>query len=228
MKKQKQDCDLKSCMYCQLCIPEWLPAINANRQMVHIKKGELLFKEDEIMRGIYFLYSGIVKVHKQWGQKELIVRFAKKGDIVGQRGLGADTIYPVSGTSLEAVTACFIPLDFFMASLKINYDFMHWLMLFFAEELKQSERKMRNLAHMSVKGRIAQALLLLQNKFGVKPDGHIDILLSRQDLASYAGTTYETVFRMMSDLAEQGILKVDGKKITVLNQHALEVLTRDE
>jgi CRP-like cAMP-binding protein len=228
MKKQKQDCDLKSCMYCQLCIPEWLPAVGANRQIVNIKKGELLFKEGDNMTGIYFVNSGTVKVHKQWGQKELIVRFAKNGDIVGHRGLGADTIYPVSGTALENVTTCFIPLDFFMSSLKINYDFMERLMLFFAEELKLSERKMRNLAHMSVKGRVANSLLLLKNKFGITPEGYIDILLSRQDLASYAGTTYETVFRIMSDLAEQNILQVDGKKITVVNQQALEELTRDE
>ena len=120
-------------MYCQLCIPEWLPAISDIRQMVSIKKGEILFKEGEEMTGMYFVHSGVVKVHKQWGQKELIVRFAKKGDIVGHRGLGADTIYPVSGTALENISACFIPLDFFLSSLKINYDFMHWLMLFFAE-----------------------------------------------------------------------------------------------
>lgn len=228
MKKQKQECDLKSCMYCQLCIPEWLPAIDVNRKIVTIKKGELLFKEGDMMTGIYFVNNGTVKVHKQWGQKELIVRFAKNGDIVGHRGLGDDNIYPVSGTALENVTACFIPLDFFMSSLKINYDFMQRLMLFFAEELKQSERKMRNLAHMSVKGRVANALLLLKNKFGVKPDGYINILLSRQDLASYAGTTYETVFRIMSDLAEQQLLKVDSKKITILNQEALEGFTKDE
>lgn len=227
MKKQKRDCDLKSCMYCRLCIPEWLPAIGANRKIANFKKGELLFKEGETMTGIYFVNNGTVKVHKQWGQKELIVRFVKNGDIVGHRGLGDDTIYPVSGTALENVTACFIPLDFFMSSLKINYDFMQRLMLFFAEELKQSERKMRNLAHMSVKGRIAQALLTLKNKFGIKEDGNIDILLSRQDFASYTGTTYETVFRIMADLAEQNILSVDGKKITILDERALELLTND-
>lgn len=228
MKKEKQVCDLKSCMYCKLCVPEWLPAIDVNRKMVSIKKGEILFKEGEVMTGIYFVYSGIVKVHKQWGQKELIVRFAKKGDIVGHRGLGADTIYPVSGIALENVTACYIPLDFFMSSLKVNYEFIIQLMLFFAEELKQSERKMRNLAHMNVKGRVAQALLTLKNKFGTKADGHIDILLSRQDLASYTGATYETVFRIMTDLADQKILLVDGKKITVLNEAALKVLTNNE
>ena len=228
MKKGKHLCDLKSCMYCKLCLPEWLPAIDANRKMVSIKKGEVLFKEGEVMNGIYFVYTGVVKVHKQWGQKELIVRFAKQGDIVGHRGLGTDPVYPVSGTALVNVTACFIPLDFFMSSLKVNYDFLYQLMLFFAEELKQSERKMRNLAHMTVKGRVAQALITLKSKFGTAADGYIDIVLSRQDLASYTGTTYETVFRIMSELADQNILATEGKKITILNDTALQLLTTDE
>jgi CRP/FNR family transcriptional regulator len=104
---------------------------------------------------------------------------------------------------------------------------MHWLMLF-CRRTKTSERKMRNLAHMPVKGRIAKALITLKNKFGTTTDGFIDILLSRQDLASYAGTTYETVFRIITDLADQNILAVDGKKITVLNDAALQLLTNDE
>ena len=115
-----------------------------------------------------------------------------------------------------------------MSSLKVNDDFIIALMLFFAEELKQSERKMRNLAHMNVKGRVAQALLTLKNKFGTKADGHIDILLSRQDLASYTGTTYETLFRIITDFTNQKILFVEGKKITVLNEAALKVLTNNE
>ena len=224
----KQSCDLKTCMFCRLCVPEWIPVINNHRKIMTLKKGDLLFEEGEIMTGIYFVYNGVVKVHKKWGPKELIIRFGRKGDIVGHRGLGNDIFYPVSATALEDSVACFIPLDIFMSSLKINYEFLYRLMLFFAEELKLSEQKMRNLAHMTVRGRVAQALISLKNKFGTKPDGHIDILLSRQDLASYAGTTYETVFRVMADLTAQNILKVKGKKISILNETNLHLLTINE
>jgi CRP-like cAMP-binding protein len=180
------------------------------------------------MSGIYFVFSGTVKVHKQWGKdKELILRFAKKGDIFGHRGLGKEAIYPISATALENCTVCFLPLDFFLSSLKVNQEFMYQLMLFFAEELKLSESKMRNLAHMPVKGRIAQALLYLHEKFGVSEEGHIDILLSRQDMASYAGTTYETVFRVISEFIENELLEVEGKKITIRNADGLKKLTSD-
>ena len=222
MKKTKQPCDLKSCMFCKCCLPAWLPAIDANRQVFQVKKGERLFSEGEVMLGIYFVYQGTVKVHKQWGsEKELIVRFAKKGDILGHRGLGKDNIYPISATALDAVTVCYIPLDFFLSSLKVNDDLIMQLLFFFAEELKLSEQKMRNLAHMPVKGRLAQALLSLKEKFGLAEEGYINILLSRQDLAAYSGTTYETVFRILAELNEQKIISVDGKKISILDSAAL-------
>lgn len=229
MAKQKDGCDLSTCLMCRLCIREWQPAIGAQRKNLHFKKGELLFREGKEVTGMYFVYSGTVKVHKHWGkEKELIVRFARKGDIVGHRGLGGDSLYPVSGTALEPVTACFIGLDFFYSTLKVNHEFIQQLMLFYAQELKESERNMRNLAHMPVKGRVANALLQLQQKFGTSPGGFINILLSRQDIASYAGTTYETVFRIMTELAQEGALRADGKHITLLDAKKLQLLTRVE
>lgn len=218
MKLPKKTCDLKSCFFCKLSLKEWLPAIDANRKMQQFKKGELLFTEGEEVKGMYFIHSGVAKVHKKWGEdKELIVRFAKKGDIIGHRGLGNDTHYPVSGTAIEPVTVCFIDLDFFKTSLKVNHDLTYQLMLFFAEELQESEKKMRNMAHMPVKGRVANALLKLKDKFGETEDGFVAITITKQDIASYAGTTYETVFRIINELLEDNAIKVAGKNFGILN-----------
>jgi CRP-like cAMP-binding protein len=226
MKKGAEQYEVEHCFMSRHCLKEWLPAIEANRKILHLKKGELLFKEGEEVKGMYFVYSGLLKVHKHWGDdKELIVRFAKQGDIVGHRGLGADTVYPVSATALKKSDICFVNLDFFNATLKVNHEFLYILMMFFAEELKISERRMRNLAHMSVKGRVAQALLVLQSKFGTTEAGEINVSLARQDLASYVGTTYETLFRVMTELTEENIIQVDGKQVLVLDKERLEFLT---
>src|SRR4051812_32539331 len=115
MKKNKNNCDLASCSFCKGCLKEWLPAVDSNRQTFDFKKGELIFAEGEQVTGVYFLLSGKAKVHKKWGDdKELVVRFAAAGDILGHRGLGKETVYPVSATALEPVSACFIHLDFFI------------------------------------------------------------------------------------------------------------------
>ena len=229
MKKNKIACDLKSCFLCRQCSKEWLPALDAHRQSFHVQKGELLFKEGETMTGIWFIYKGSFKVHKQWGnEKELIVRVARHGDILGHRGMGGDNIYPISATALEPSDVCFVDLDFFVATLKVNPNFLYELTMFFASELKESEKRMRNLAHMPVIGRVASSLLTLRDKFGVDTAGNINMILSRQDLASYTGTTYETVFRILNELAAGKVISVDGKNIRITDAEKLSEFLKAE
>jgi CRP/FNR family transcriptional regulator len=87
---------------------------------------------------------------------------------------------------------------------------------------------MRNLAHMEVKGRVAETLLLLKKRFGQNRDGFLNITLTRQDMASFAGTTYETVFRVMSDLVADKLIKVSGKKTGILKEAQLLALVGNE
>ena len=221
-KINKKGCDLKSCVLCRQSLNNWLPAVQANRQCFHYKKGEELFTEGNEVKGMFFINSGLVKVHKKWGDdKELILRIAGSGDIVGHRGIGADTIYPVSGTALEATDVCFINLDFFNDTLRVNHDFLYNLMMFFAAELKESEKRMRNLAHMPVKGRIANAIITIKQKFGADDSGKLNITLSRQDFASYIGATYETVLRVMNEMTEEKTIRMEGKDIFILSENKL-------
>lgn len=228
MAATKVKCDLKRCYFCQKCEKEWIPAIEAHRKNLYFKKGELIFTEGDKVEGMYFVYSGRVKVHKKWGDKEFIIRFAENGAIVGHRGLGGDNFYPISATALEPTTVCYIDLGFFLQSLKINHEFTYDLMMFYAEELKESEKRMRNIAHMPVKGRLAYALLLLHKRFGATPEGYINIIISRQDLASYVGATYETVFRTLAELAADKVISMNGKNISILKEKTLVSLSADE
>lgn len=159
-------------------------------------------------------------------EKELIIRFASKGSLFGHRGLG-NNIYPISATALSDGIVCYIELDFFETTLKVNPAFTYTLMMFFAGELQESEKKMRNMAHMPVKGRVAQALITLQDQFGTRKEGAIGIVLSRQDLASFAGATYETVFRVINDLIKEGIVAIKGKEINITDYEKLHSLTQD-
>jgi CRP-like cAMP-binding protein len=212
---------------CSCCLKEWHPAIIANKKNFKVKRGEVIFNEGDEVKGVYFVYEGVVKVHKKWGaEKELIIRFASKGAILGHRGLGGGNVYPISATALEDGIICFVDIDFFESTLKVNVGFTYNLMMFFANELQESEKNMRNLAHMSVKGRVAQALISLQDQFGTN-GGAIGIELSRQDLASYAGATYETVFRVLNELLKENTITVKGKKIIINDQENLLSLTQD-
>lgn len=210
------------------CLKDWIPVIETQRKNYVVKKGEAIFKEGDPVTGIYFVYEGKIKVHKKWdAEKELILRFAKKGDIVGHLGLGDTGYYPVSATAIEAGVICYISMDFLESTLNVNNSFVIKLMRFFANELQESEKRMRNLAHMPVKGRVAQALISLKNKFGINDDGFIDIDLSRQDLAAFTGAAYESLFRTINDLVEEKIIEIAGKSILIKNEDLLLKLTEE-
>ncbi len=219
MRKSVALCNLDNCFLCTHILAHWKPMVAANKKNVSYRKGETIFKEGDEVKGIYFVYTGIVKVHKKWDEKkDLILRFAKAGDMFGYRGLGNEKIYPVSTTAMEPVTVCFMELAFFDVTLQVNHSFTYNLMQFYANELQLAEKRMRNLVHMEVKGRVIETLLLLKQTFGETKEGYVNILLSRQDIASYAGTTYETLFRIMKILVKEKLIKVKGKKIYLLKE----------
>ncbi|PWG80488.1 transcriptional regulator [Pararcticibacter amylolyticus] len=228
MKKSNTQCNLDKCFMCTLAVKEWQPVLNACRRNFSLKKGECVINEGDPVTGVYFVYSGKVKVHKKWGDKELIVRFATEGAIIGHRGLGTRSgFYPVSATALEPTVVCFIELELFLATLKVNHDFAFHLLMFFADELQESEKRMRDLALMPVKNRLATSLLQLKQLFGTDKDGNINAELSRQDIASFSGATYETVFRMMNELSHENLIVVSGKKIGIPDEPKLRLLTAD-
>src|SRR6202012_2484120 len=145
---------LDFCFLCRHCLPQWKELVAIKKQTIFIKKGKPLFKEGEKVQGIYFIYSGSVKIHTAWTEdKEIIIRWATAGDIAGHRGLGDET-YPISATALEDTTACFISNEFLEITLKANPSLTYKLLQFYASELQRAERRMRNLVHMEVKGRI--------------------------------------------------------------------------
>ncbi|MNQ84221.1 Transcriptional activator protein Anr [compost metagenome] len=227
MKKGKC-CDLDTCLMCGMVLKEWKSAIDHNRKNFIAKKGEQIIKEGDPVTGMYFVQTGNVKVHKHWGDKELIVRFANSGKIFGHRGLGTNSsVYPISATALEETSLCFIDLEFFIATLKVNHDFAFNLMLFYADELQESEKKMRNLALMSVKSRLAVALLQLKDQFGLNEAGQLNIELSKQDLAAFTGATYETVFRMTTELVNEKLISLSGKSISITDEVKLRSLTQE-
>lgn len=229
MKIAKNVCDLSSCFLCQLCITDWIPAISVHKTNMIVKKGQPLFKEGDPVKGIYFVYNGHLKVHKRWDkEKEIILRFAKRGDIVGHLGLGSQNVYPVSATAIDEVTVCYVDMAFFESTLNVNHHLVIKLMQFFANELQESEKRMRNLVHMSVKGRVSQALISLKKQFGLNKEGFVGIELTRQDLASFSGAAYESLFRTINDLTDKNLINITGKHIAIKDEAKLLQMIEEE
>ncbi len=223
MNKKINECD-HTCFMCQNIMPDWWEMIDLKRILIKVKKGQRFIEESNKISGVFFVQDGFVKVHKHWGEREMIVRFAKKGDIVGHRGIsGGNSLSPISATAMKDSVLCFLELDFFRSLLKTNNTFAYELMMFYADELQWSEQKMGSLVHLSVKERFIVNLLYLINHLGLDKENVLKAELTKTDLAAYIGTTYETIYRVISEMENENILLFSGKQIQIVDLEKLKL-----
>jgi CRP-like cAMP-binding protein len=180
------------------------------------KKGQQFMIEGAPMQGLYFIYKGKVKVLKTgiYG-KEQIVRLTKEGGTVGFRGFGTSNRYLIGAAALEDTVLCNFSNEVMQDILKSIPEFTYAMMLFYAEELNKSENNVKKIAQMNVRERVIDTLLYLLKKFG-QTNNLININLSRKEIADFAGTTDEQVTRIFSSLKKEGLIKIVGKKISLL------------
>jgi len=175
------------------------------------------------VNGLYFIYSGKVKVIKTgYNGKEQILRLSKNGEVIGHRGFGTGETYKIGATTLEDTILCNFPSTLLDSILlkepKVTYDFMH----FYAKELSRSETKVKTMSQMTVREKVIDMLLYIQRKFGGDQDESIGLQLSRKELADYAGTTDEQVIRILSSLKKEKLIYTKSKLIKILDINKLK------
>ncbi len=221
--------DCKTCVnkncFIQQCNTTGLSFVNHKKRTDFFKSGQMILYENTPMDRIYFVFSGKAKVYASGAfGKQQIIRFANRGDIIGHRGINRKKWF-ISASVLEDSYICYIAVDDFMRLVENNRLLMRSLLLFFADELFRSEMKVKNLAMLSVKERIADALLQIQSVFSSsgKTTG---VHLSRQEIADFAGTTKEQVSRDLSEFKKDNIIDLNGKEIFILNAGRLKNIAR--
>ncbi len=198
--------------------------INLHKTCVTYKKGQNIFYEGTRPTGIYCMNEGKVKVFKNNIQgKEYIIYIAKPGDFLGYRALMGEELYAATATVLEDAKICFIPKEIFFEILQKNPAFMKKVVKAVCHEMGIMEDRMAEVAHKSVRERLAANLLMLKETYGMEGEGStlIDIALSREDLAAIVGTATETVIRLLSEFKNDGLIAFEGKKIRVVDSRKL-------
>ncbi len=224
-RENPDSCGFDKCILCRSCDAVWVEAIAQNRKVFHYEKGQPIFTEGKAIHGLYFIYNGAVKIHQRWAPgNEFILRFAVAGDVLGHRAQGAGSASPVSATTLERTTVCYLDHAFLEAVSNANPLFVRMMMQLYATELQKAEKRMRALATMPVKSRVAEALFVLRHVFGEDAEGYCRIPVTRIDIASYAGTTYEAVFRLLIAWTREGLVTTAGKKIRIDEKEKLTAL----
>lgn len=189
-----------------------------DRSTIVCKKGQQFVMEGAPTNGLFFMNKGKSKVLKTgiYG-KEQILRFVSNGEIIGHRGFGVREKYSISAVALEDSVLCNFTDKTLKKMLKEIPELTYDLMLFYAYELNIIESKVKAIAQMTVREKVIDALLYINRKFGVNNKGLLDLILSRKEIAGFAGTTDEQVTRTISALKKEDLVFTIGKRIGIVN-----------
>lgn len=188
-----------------------------------VPKDKLLYKEGDRPLGFITLEAGKVKIFKEGvGGREQILRMVKPGGFVSYRALLAEENHLASAVALEDSIIAVIDSDYFFGTLlKIN-ALSRRLLNKLAKELGFSNYRTVTLTQKHIRGRLAESLILLREKYGCESDGTLKAYLTREDLANLSNMTASNAIRTLSSFIGERVIAIDGRKIKILDPQKLE------
>ena len=218
-----EQCIIKQFNSLKTLTNEELVRISSCKTSRTVKKGEVIFEEGDALKGIYCIREGICKLTKLSSNgKDQIIKLVVKGELLGQRSLVSDESVNLSAIALNDMELCFIPKAEIMIDLQKNTNFTYDLLREMALDLKEADDIIVNMAQKSVRQRLAETLIYINNSFGTKSDGTLSVLLSREDLANIIGTATESTIRVISQFKKEKLITTIGKQIKIIDIEGLK------
>jgi len=202
---------------------EELKEVSKCKRTLFYKKGEIIFGENEMLSGVYCVREGICKMTKlSPNGKDHTVKLLGRGKLIGQRSVISEERTHLSAVALNDVELCYVPKDQILTNIKSNQEFSFNILQNLAQDLREAEGDLINMAQQSVKQRLSEALTYVSKTFGETEDGYLNVNLSREDYASIVGTATESTIRILSQFKKEGLISTSGKRIKIEKFHELE------
>ncbi len=223
---------------CELCILRELNSIKSlskeeinkfsdHKDTIDFKKGDVLFSEGNILNGVYCIKEGICKMSRlSENGKEQIVKFIKKGDMLGYRSVLSEEPVTLTATALKDLKTCYIPKSTVFEAMKTNPKFSMEMTKTVCNDLRDANMIITNMAQKHVKERLADTLVFLNDTFGIDTEGYLDILLTREELSSVIGTATESAIRLLSEFKRKRLIELSGKKIKIIDAQGLHNISQ--
>lgn len=208
--------------------PDERQFVRSNYTVHHFKKNELIHCEGEQPTHMMILAAGKVKVYKEGvGSRSQIIRMLKPGEHFGYRAIIANEPYNTNTSAFEASTVYMIKADIFLSILRHNNAFCYRFLEEMATDLGASDARTVNLTQKHIRGRLAEALLILRENYGLEEDGAtISIYLSREDLANLSNMTTSNAIRTLSNFVNEHVIAMDGRKLKIIDEDRLRKISK--
>ncbi len=192
------------------------------------KKNEPIYRENEKPKSLMCLIKGKVKVRIEGicnhGQ---IVRIIGDSGLFGYRAAFAEEDYITGASAFEDSMICLIPIDVIKKLISENNRLAIYFIKQLARMLGEADIKTVNLSQKHIRGRLAEALLLLKDKYGTEDDSiTLNISPSREDIATMSNMTTSNAIRTLSAFASECLIAIEGKKIKIIDEQELQNISK--
>ncbi len=183
--------------------------------VVHKKRKEIIFLEDQPGEELYFLLSGSVKLYKTNEEgKEAVIHFVEPGEFFAEILLFLHNRYPVSAMAIKDSYMLAINASEMFEATKKDPDFAMRLIGVFASRLNYMVNTIKNLSIMDAKRKFLNYLRSLKST-----DGYITLNIPKQEIALLLGIAPETFSRVLRQLSSEGYIQTSGRKIKLLKEN---------
>ena len=191
----------------------------------HYAAGEMVFGEGEPCSGLYVVESGKVRIFKTSPDgREQVLSIDGPGSSIAELPVFDGGVYPASATGVEDLTLLFVSKQDFQALCLAHPQVPLKVLRVVGARLRRLVGIIEELSFTTVRHRLASYLLRLAQESGKRTAAGVEVTLpiTNQELAAQIGTVRELVSRNLSRLQAEGMLKIDGRNVLVLNLKALE------
>ena len=203
--------------------------IVSTAQERQFSRRQTIFFEGDPVRQVVLLVSGFAKIMQLGANgNEVILRLTEPGDVLGGVGKCAGCEHCSTAVTVQPATALVWETAQFEA-ISERYPLLRRNLAHVLERrLNELEVRFREISTEKVAPRLSSQLVRLLDQVGRQADGHVEIALSRRELAQLTGTTLFTVSRLLCSWESRGIVSARREAVLVHNVPALRELSREE
>lgn len=214
--------------FVHLLTDEQRKSLRRGERIVKLQPGGRIFASGDKADALFLVASGKAKVEREEaGGKSIIVRLVGKGDTVGGRALLAGERHTSTATAFCEMTLLRIGREEVELAMRDNAALAVYAARTLAVEARTAWELMAQMTQKQVRGRLATALLTLRRKFGyVAGSRKVGVGVARKDLAALSNMTVANAIRTLAAFAAEGVVEVEGRDVTIVDEEALAKIAR--
>lgn len=199
-----------------------------NMEVHTFKKNQLIYAEGDEPEFLWVLLKGKVKKTKEGvGGRVQILRLIRPVQYFGYRAFFAQESYVSSASAFEPSMLGSVPLTLVRDMISSNNSLTWFFIQELSKNLGGSDTRIVNLTQKHIRGRLAEALIVLLDNYGYEDDGAtLKIYMAREDLANLSNMTTSNAIRTLSTFVTERLVVVDGRRIKIINEAQLRKISK--